>query len=68
MFLYLSHGLVLAAGLPVKDCDLQGSVEVAVAERDHGDLHRLPGGIQGIVDLDTLPHHRVAAILVQAII
>lgn len=63
--LYLSHSHVLAAAVPVKDLDLQGSVHVAVAQGCHRDLGRRPDGIQGTVDLAALPHHRVATVLVK---
>ena len=54
-----THGLMLAITIPVKDLNLQRTVHVTVAQRGHGNLHRGPDGIQGIVNLGTLPHHRV---------
>jgi len=61
-----AHGLVLAIAIPVKNLNLQRTIHVTVTQRRHGNLDRGPDGIQGIVDLGTLPHHRVRVVLVQS--
>ena len=58
---------MLAVAVPVEDLDLEGSVDIAVAQRRHGDLGGWPDGTQGVVDLIALPHHRVLVVLVQSV-